>query len=190
MSDRLEVAASGRARCRACGGKIEKGALRFGEELASSYGEGDTPSVYWFHPRCAAHRRPEKFIVVARTDDGAAALPDREALIAEAEVGIAHPRLPRIAGAEPATSGRAHCRHCKELIASGLWRIRLSTFGETGFFDPLGFIHLTCAPGYFDVPFVLERIRQVAPDLGAEAFEALAAAERGPASASTGPDVM
>jgi hypothetical protein len=97
--------------------------------------------------------------------------PERESLIAEAEEGLANPRLPRIAGAERSASGRAHCRHCKELIPAGTWRIRLSTFADSGFFDPLGFIHAGCAEGYFGVAAVAERVRRAAPDLDATALE-------------------
>jgi hypothetical protein len=167
MPDRLEPAASGRAGCRACGLKLDKGALRFGEELPNAYGEGDATSVYWFHPRCAAHRRPEVFARFLRANE-AAELPDRAALLSEADQGIAHPRLPRLAGIERARSGRAACRRCKQPIPSGAWRFRLSTFESTGFFEPLGFIHVTCAPEYFgvaDTALLRERLRAAAPDV-------------------------
>jgi hypothetical protein len=185
MTDRLEEAASGRARCRACGVKIEKGALRFGEELANSYGEGEASSVYWFHPLCAAYRRPERIAPLLRQGEAAAGLSDRSNLLEQAELGIAHPRLPRIAGAERSTSGRARCRHCRELIAEGTWRIKLSSFEASGFFEPLGFVHAGCAQGYFGVSgepgleAMASRLRQAASDLddaaAAEMLGALAA---------------
>ena len=68
----------------------------------------------------------------------------------------------------------AKCRQCQALIAQGAWRIRLSTFGETGFFDPLGFIHASCARDYFEmpsVPSVKERLLQAAPDLDPSALD-------------------
>ena len=40
-----------------------------------------------------------------------------EPLAAAARFGIEHRRVPRLHGAERATSGRAHCRSCRELIA-------------------------------------------------------------------------
>ena len=171
--DTLQVAPTGRARCRACAGKIDKGTLRFGEALPSAYGEGDATTFYWFHPRCAAHRRPDKFAPVARDENAAAALPDRERLVQEAELGLAHERLPRLAGAELASSGRARCRHCKELIGQGLWRLRLSSFAASGFFEPLGFIHATCARDYFGVPAITDRLQQAAPDLDTAPLAAL-----------------
>ncbi|HEY0707946.1 MAG TPA: hypothetical protein VGG33_14175 [Polyangia bacterium] len=160
--DILQLAPTGRARCRACGAAIEKGVLRFGEALESAYGEGDATTYYWFHPRCAAHRRPEKFAVVAR-EASDETLFGRAALLAEAEEGITHERLPRVAGAELAPSGRARCRHCKELIAQGLWRVRLSAFGQSGFFEPLGFVHAACARVYFGVPSLRARLEQSSP---------------------------
>ena len=170
MPDRLEVAASGRAKCRACEAKIDKGALRFGEELQSGYREDGAASVFWFHLRCAAQRRPEKFAALARSEAGAN-LPDREALLAEAEEGLAHPRLERIAGVEQASSGRAKCRHCQQPIPLSAWRIRLSAFGETGFFDPLGFIHASCAREYFGMASVKRRLEHLAPEQDLSALE-------------------
>jgi Poly(ADP-ribose) polymerase and DNA-Ligase Zn-finger region len=167
LVDRLEVAPTGRAKCRACEQKIDKGALRFGEVLASGYGEGDGASTFWFHPRCAAQRRPEKFAALLRQPGNSTAetIPDREALLAEADLGLAHPRLARVAGAERSPSGRAHCRHCRELIPQGGWRIRLSSFGETGFFDPLGFLHAGCATAYFGTNALEARLRVASPGL-------------------------
>lgn len=182
--DRLEPAASGRARCRACESNIEKGSLRFGEELASTYGEGGQAAVFWFHPRCAAQRRCEKILPLLREDPAAHSLPDREALMTEAELGVAHPKLARLAGAERASSGRARCRQCQELIPGGAWRLRLSSFGESGFFDALGFIHASCAAAYFEtppsvLPSLRTRLAQSTPNLGDVALEEIDAAVRG-----------
>jgi hypothetical protein len=172
--DRLEPAASGRARCRACGAAIAKGELRFGEVLAAGYGEDGGTSVFWFHLRCAAHRRPDKLAVLLREHPDAGNVPDRERLLAEADEGVAHPRLARVAGAERASSGRARCRQCTELIPEGGWRIRLSSFGETGFFDPLGFVHAGCAVAYLETDLALgERLRQASPELDAAALAEL-----------------
>jgi hypothetical protein len=182
MSDRLELAASGRARCRACGGKIDKGTLRYGEVLATAYGDGEGNSAFWFHPRCAAQRRPAKFLVVAREAEAAAGLPARESLIAEAEAGVAHERLERVAGAERASSGRAMCRQCKTPIAQGTWRIRLSAFADSGFFDPLGFIHASCTRAYFEVDSVIARVQVASPELDEPALAELRAAESAVAS--------
>lgn len=179
MADRLEPAASGRARCRACGRAIEKGALRFGEELPNPRGEGDAMSVFWFHLRCAAHRRPEKVVALLRGAEPVTPPPEREPLLAEADLGVAHPKLARIAGAEKASSGRARCRHCQELIALGEWRMKLSEFADTGFFEAQGFVHARCLQSYLGVsdPPVLasvrERLAEASPDLDAAALDAI-----------------
>jgi hypothetical protein len=175
-ADRLEPAPSGRAGCRACGAKIAKGEWRFGEVLPSSFGEGDGTAAFWFHLRCAAQRRPEKFARLLQDNADAQGLPDRERLQAEAAEGVALPKLARVAGAERASSGRARCRQCQQLIPDGAWRLRLSSFGETGFFDPLGFIHAGCARVYLatDAPLA-ERLRVATPELDDGALQEIAA---------------
>jgi hypothetical protein len=178
MSDRLERAASGRARCRGCGAAIAKDTLRFGEELPrSSSAAEDATSVFWFHLRCAAHRRPEKLAQLLRARDAAdpppEPVPDRDALLADAELALAHPRLARIAGAERASSGRARCRHCHEPIAQGQWRIRLGAFAETGFPEPLGFLHTGCIGAYFGLTDIAARVQQASPGLSDEDRAAL-----------------
>src|SRR5262247_1881016 len=123
MAHVFEPASSGRAKCRGCGQPIAKGELRFGERLPSSYGEGEM--TLWFHPLCAAYRRPE---AVLATLDEAPRDVDRAALEAAARGSSTHRRLPRVAGAERAPSGQAKCRSCKERIENGAWRIRLAFF--------------------------------------------------------------
>ena len=85
----IEPAASARAKCRGCDQKIDQGELRFGERQPNAFGEGEM--TLWFHVRCAAFKRPEPFLEVAR----ASAEPAVTALIPIAESGLAHRRLPR-----------------------------------------------------------------------------------------------
>jgi hypothetical protein len=171
-ADRLEIAPSGRAGCRACGAKIARGDWRFGEVLPASHGAGEGTASFWFHLRCAALRRPDKLAALLQSADAPPGVPDRDRLLAEAEQGLAAPRLARIAGAERASSGRARCRQCQQLIEAGSWRLRLSSFGETGFFDPLGFVHAGCARAYLQTAAPLaERLRAVAPELDDAALE-------------------
>lgn len=146
MPDVLEPAPSGRAKCRACGDTIPKGELRYGEEVTNPFTEGLT--TIWFHLDCGALRRPDK--TRALLLESTATILDREALMAEAELAIAHPRLCRIARAERAPSGRAHCRHCKELIQNGSLRFALEIFDE-GRFNPMGYLHVGCSRDYFSV---------------------------------------
>ncbi|HEY3493865.1 MAG TPA: hypothetical protein VGK73_04235 [Polyangiaceae bacterium] len=157
MPDKIETATSARAKCRGCGRTIEKGVLRYGEADANPFGEGET--FRWFHLDCAALRRPEKFGPAldqhADTD-----IPDRDALRAFVQSGLDHPRLVRLAGSGRAPSGRAHCRHCRELIEKGELRIALEIW-EDGRFTPMGFLHARCGSGYFETRDFFERLRRV-----------------------------
>ena len=123
----IETASSGRAKCRGCDQKIAKDELRFGERQPNAFGEGEM--TLWFHPRCAAYKRPEPFL------EAVAAHPEAgfEDLAAAARFGIAHRRVPRINGAERAPTGRARCRKCRELIEKDEWRIALVFFEEFRF---------------------------------------------------------
>ena len=160
MPDTLEPASSGRAKCRGCGRAITKGELRFGEALPSAYREGE--SVFWFHAYCAACMRPEKVLALleSRTDE----VSKRAALEDAARRGVEHERLPRLCRAERASSGRAACRHCRELIEKGAWRFALQIF-EEGRFQPSGFVHVACAAAYFGTADLTDRVRRLCPDL-------------------------
>jgi len=144
MPSLIERATTGRAKCRVCGQAIAKGDARFGEALPSAYGEGE--SMFWFHLSCAACARPESLRpVLVETSEP---LPERGELEALTNEGVAQPRLCRLIRAERASSGRAKCRHCREPIAQGAWRLALHLF-EEGRFNPIGTIHASCAVGYF-----------------------------------------
>src|SRR5437764_11213194 len=119
MSHLFETAASGRAKCRGCGQAIARGELRFGERLPNPYADGEM--TLWFHPLCAAYKRPEALLQVLPETDAA----DRDWLERAARGSLAHRRLPRIDGAERSPSGQARCRNCRQSIERGTWRIRL-----------------------------------------------------------------
>ena len=53
---RIEPAKSGRARCRVCGEKIAKGALRAGKEIDLGEHLGGRLGVAWYHIRCTVLR--------------------------------------------------------------------------------------------------------------------------------------
>lgn len=181
MPDTISPSASARAKCRGCGLAIAKGELRFGESAPNPYGEGET--LGWFHLECAAGMRPEK---LTATLDAPALPPDlRERLVPLAASGMAHPRLARILRAERAASGRAHCRHCRETIDKGAFRIALQLF-EDGRMTPIGFVHVECSSGYFGTrDTVIERLRRWTPELSPEdlaSIEAELAKESRPAA--------
>jgi hypothetical protein len=146
--------------CRGCARPIGRRELRFGELVANPYGEGEM--TLWFHPACAAFRRPEAFLQAL--GEAAGKVPEREALERAARSSLAHRRLPRIDGAERAPGGQARCRSCRETIARGSWRIRLGFF-EGGRFSPGGYVHLACRQAYFETSEILEQILHFSPDL-------------------------
>jgi hypothetical protein len=140
----FEVAPTGRAKCRGCGEAIAKDEWRFGERIPNPFGEGE--ATLWFHPLCAAYKRPESVLQALAESPPPA---DAPAVEPAARAASEHRRLPRIDGAERSPSGQAKCRHCRSPIEKGSWRIRL-VFFEEGRFQPGGFLHLACRREYFE----------------------------------------
>jgi hypothetical protein len=159
----IEPAPTGRAKCRGCDARIAAGELRFGEVVPNPFAEGET--THWFHPECGAYKRPEPFLEALAST--AVALADAPRLEAEARLGLAHERLPRINGVERSPTSRAQCRSCKEPIPKDAWRIAL-VFYEEGRFSPAGYVHLGCCRAYFDTTDVLPRLRRFSPNLREE----------------------
>jgi hypothetical protein len=147
---------------------IAKETLRFGERIANPFGEGE--ASLWFHPKCAAYKRPEAFV------QGLEALSDTpveiQACRGDAEQGVAHPRIARFDGVERASSGRATCRSCREAIAKSAWRVRL-VFFQDGRFDSGGFTHAACVGRYGGTKDVLERLRWFSNDLDEASWDEL-----------------
>jgi hypothetical protein len=160
VPDILETAKSGRANCRGCGRNIARGELRFGEALPNAYAEGE--SLFWFHLLCAACMRPEKFGPMLDVCDQL--IPEQEWLLQAVRVGIEHPRLPRLLRAERATSGKARCRQCREVVNKDSWRLVLQMF-EEGRMQPIGTIHVECAEAYFDTVDIIDRIGRLTQGL-------------------------
>ena len=181
MAHLIEPASSGRAKCRSCDQPIAKGELRFGERQPNAFGDGEM--TLWFHLPCGAYSRPEPFLEAQGTATVAAPLAPLEPLAAAARFGIEHRRVPRLHGAERASSGRAHCRSCRELIGKGEWRLPL-VFFEDYRFNPGGYIHAQCAREYFETADLLDRVRHFSPELRdtdlAEVAAAIAAGRAAP----------
>jgi len=168
----FEAAPTGRAKCRGCGQLIERGEIRFGERFPNPYGEGE--ATLWFHPRCAAFKRPEPLLEALSE---APEMADREEWERVSRASLTHPRVSRIDGAERAPSGQAKCRHCRNAIERGTWRIRLVLF-EEGRFLPGGFVHMACHRGYFEDHDVLEAMFHFSPKLDEAARQDLEEAYR------------
>jgi hypothetical protein len=134
-----------------------------GEAVPNLYAEADgAESTHWYHVRCGAYRRPEAFLLAA--ESATAVVDDRDALVAAAQLGVAHHRLPRVDQVDRAPSGRATCRECRTPIEKGAWRISL-LFWQDGRFSPSGFIHVTCAMAHLGTSDILDRLRHFGPML-------------------------
>ena len=168
MSHLFELAPSGRAKCRGCAQGIQHGELRFGERLPNPFAEGEM--TVWFHPTCAAYKRPEPFLQAL--EETPSSVPDRERLERAARAGLAQRRLPRIDGAERSPGAQAKCRSCREPIARGSWRIRL-VFFEEGRFVPGGFVHLACRKAYFETDDILDQLLHFSRELSVDGREEL-----------------
>ena len=166
----FEPAASGRSKCRGCRQPLQKGELRFGESLPNPFGEGEV--THWFHPMCAAYKRPDALLeaLAAATDPVA----DSVSLERAARGSLAQPRLARIDGAERSPSGQARCRSCHEPIERDSWRIRL-VFHEEGNFSPGGFLHARCRHAYFETDAIVDQVLHFSAALADADREALRA---------------
>ena len=117
----------------------------------------------WFHPPCAAYKRPEPLIQVL--GESPVDVPDRTRLDSVARRTLEHRRLPRIDGAERAPTSQAKCRSCHQPIERGTWRIRL-VFFQDGRFDPGGFLHVACRQAYFETDDITDQVLHFSADLG------------------------
>ena len=121
----------------------------------------------WFHPLCAAYKRPQSILDALQTLDpqSTGVEPGLQARLEQAaNKSLAHRRLPRIDGAERSPSGQATCRSCRQRIERGSWRIRI-VFYEEGRFLPGGYIHLNCRLAYFETEDVLDALLHFSPSL-------------------------
>ncbi len=174
MAHSIEIAASGRAKCRGCSQPIARGDLRLGERLPNPYAEGEM--TLWFHLGCAAYKRPEVLLEALESCDQEVI--DESHLREIAQPGLEHRRLPRVDGADRAPTSRARCRSCREMIDKGSLRIRLVYFEESRF-NPSGYIHVTCAEDYLGTLDIMDRVRHFSAELSDEDFVDLSNLLRG-----------
>ena len=168
MASVFEPALSGRSKCRSCRRTIQRGEMRFGERVPNPFAEGET--TVWFHPLCAAYKRPEPLLQALAEASGG--LPDRQILKRAAASSLAQRRIPRIDGVDKATSAKAKCRSCRRPIVRGEWRVRL-VFYEEGRFSPGGFVHFGCRKAYFETEDILDHALHFSPTLADEEREEL-----------------
>lgn len=129
----IEPAKSGRATCRGCKKKIEKGELRFGNynEMWENY--------QWYHLACGAGFNPSGFKEAVEDYDDE--IPNLDEVLESAKTAARKNTFPR---AEPAPSGRAACMQCEEKIAKDELRVvverEIEDFGKRP-----GYLHPACA---------------------------------------------
>lgn len=153
MPDRIELATSGRARCRACRRAIAKGVERFAEAVPNPAAEGE--SQHYYHLECAAERRAKPFAAHLAALDPPR--PELAPLGDSARLTLEHTRLERLGVLERAKSARATCRQCREPIEKDAWRVALQPI-EEGRLAAWGFVHLKCAGAYAGIKPGLERL--------------------------------
>lgn len=164
MTDSIERAPSGRAKCRACRQPVAKDELRFGEVVPNPYGEGE--AHFWYHLRCAALRLPEK-MSAALTASSEVSADTSELLERIAANALKHAKLPNVMRADHAPTGRARCQGCREGIEKGAWRVVLERMDE-GISSGGGFMHVRCAAQEMGGTDLLERLQYCEPPLSAE----------------------
>jgi Poly(ADP-ribose) polymerase and DNA-Ligase Zn-finger region len=161
MSDVIEPASSGRAKCRRCREKIDKGALRFGERVPNAFGEGE--ATLWYHLACAAEKRPEKLAAALREHAGEPLeLGELERAIAD---GVENPKLSAVVRAEHAPTGRARCQHCREKIDKDVLRVAYERDEEPMGMASVSYVHATCAAAHFGRSGLVAKLERTSPGL-------------------------
>ena len=161
MADLIEEAKSGRATCRTCREKIDKGALRFGHETKNAFDPGGPPSYMWHHLMCGAKRHPLEVTTALAAFTGE--VPNRaevEAVLAAApkSAGVDRPPFPY---AERASTGRSRCLACQEAIDKGTLRIAIERDVDTGMFTAksAGYLHPRCAIEHLKDPELRPKLK-------------------------------
>lgn len=161
MAETIEVAKTGRAKCRACRQAIEKDTLRFGEEQPSAFAEG--MQMVWYHLPCAAKSKP--VALQSALDAFQGDVPDRAGLDAAMATADQAPSL--FPYAERAATGRSKCLHCREPIEKGTLRVATERETEYAMGRPsAGYLHPRCAPEFLQADDLLAELTKNSRGLG------------------------
>lgn len=157
MQDVIEVAKSGRARCRTCREKIDKGSLRFGEEEFNTFSSSGGTTYRWHHLECAARSKGRKLKPVLEAYSGP--VPERAKLDTILASG-GKPRGRAFPYAEVSPSGRSSCLECDSKIPKDAVRIAVAREIDTGSFAATrpGYLHVQCADAYVQDPDLLDDV--------------------------------
>ena len=162
MTEIIEVAKTGRARCRSCRQAIDKGALRFGEEQPSAFSE--EMQMAWHHLACAARKRPAQVReALSRFEGEVPGRAEVEKLLSEAdETVVSYPH------AERAPTGRSKCLHCAKPIDKDALRVAVEREVEVGGMTRAGagYLHPGCAREYTGTEDLAALLRKNSRKLG------------------------
>jgi hypothetical protein len=162
MAETIEVAKTGRSRCRICRQPIEKGSLRFGEEQPSAFADG--MQWVWHHLLCAAKKKPVAVRGALGSFEGE--VPGRAELDAALAEGD---RVPTVMPyAEHASTARSHCQQCREPIGKGALRIAVERDAEAATMPGAnkGYLHPRCAREYTQRDDLMAALRANSRGLG------------------------
>jgi hypothetical protein len=149
MSHKVELAPSGRARCRGCKEGIAKGSVRFAEEFQNPFSDDGGMGLRYWHLPCAAIKLANELGAALRAHEGPPLpIEDRASIEALIEQNL-RPEAPY---AERAGSGRAHCRACDVTIKKGELRVAFERVFESpmGPQKGLAYAHPGCVGRYLE----------------------------------------
>jgi hypothetical protein len=164
MQKLIEVAKSGRAKCRGCRQAIAKGELRYGEEVPNQF--GSEPALQWLHLLCAAKKHPKEMQEVLAAYSGEVA--NRAEV--EAAMKSALSELKNTPSAEWAPTGRSRCLACREPIDKDTLRIAVEREVEVGGVPRpgVGYVHPRCAREFVKDDALAEKLKQNSTSLKPE----------------------
>jgi poly [ADP-ribose] polymerase len=164
MQKIIEVAKSGRARCRGCRQAIGKGELRYGEEAANQFGDG--VAMQWLHLMCAAKKHPREMQEALAGFSGD--IPNRAEVEQAMQTALADVKT--FPYAEWAPTSRSRCLHCREPIDKDTLRIAVEREVEMGGVPRAGagYLHPQCAKEHVTDAGLAEKLKQNSSSLKPE----------------------
>jgi len=173
MAHTIEAAKSGRAGCRACKQPIQKGELRFGEEVPNAFSASGETSYQWYHLPCAALKKPAQLRTALAAFQGE--VPNRAEIEKTLEESAKKIKPSTFPYAERASTGRARCQACQRPIEKGSLRVAVEREVETSAMavKSAGYLHPRCARAFTKDDQVLEKIKANTTGLEAADIEQL-----------------
>jgi Poly(ADP-ribose) polymerase and DNA-Ligase Zn-finger region len=168
MQRLIEVAKSGRARCRGCRQVIAKGELRYGEEVPNQFGDGGM-AMQWLHLMCAAKKHPREMKETLAAFSGEIA--NRAEVEAALQAALSDQKT--FPYAEWAPTGRSRCLQCREPIDKDTLRIAVEREVEMGGVARAGagYLHSQCAAEFVKDEQLADQLKQNSASLKPEELD-------------------